>query len=75
MLNKILLIICLTILNASHAYSEIINSAELVFKINIVKKPTTRPQTVAYVPGEKKYYIAVRIYCKIFKALYKLCNR
>ena len=58
MLNKIILIICLTFLNASHAYSEIINSAELVFKINIVKKPTTRPQTVAYVPGEKKYYIA-----------------
>jgi len=58
MLNKIILIICLTFLNSSHAYSEIINSAELVFKINIVKKPTTRPQTVAYVPGEKKYYIA-----------------
>ena len=58
MLNKIILIICLTFLNASHAYSEIINNAELVFKINIVKKPTTRPQTVAYVPGEKKYYIA-----------------
>ena len=58
MLKNILLLLCLTILNIGHAHAEINENAELVFKINLTKKPTTRPQTVAYIPGEKKYYIA-----------------
>ena len=58
MLKNILLLLCLTILNIGHAHAEINENAELAFKINLTKKPTTRPQTVAYIPGEKKYYIA-----------------
>ena len=58
MLKNILLLLCLTILNIGHTHAEINENAELAFKINLTKKPTTRPQTVAYVPGEKKYYIA-----------------
>jgi hypothetical protein len=40
------------------ATGEIINDAELAFKIILKKAPTTRPQTVAYISAEKKYYIA-----------------
>jgi len=58
MLKNILLLLCLTILNIGHAHAEINENAELAFKINLTKKPTTRPQTVAYIPSEKKYYIA-----------------
>ena len=58
MLKNILLLLCLTILNIGHAHAEINENAELAFKINLTKKPTTRPQTIAYIPGEKKYYIA-----------------
>ena len=58
MLKNILLLLCLTILNIGHVHAEINENAELVFKINLTKKPTTRPQTIAYIPGEKKYYIA-----------------
>ena len=58
MLKNILLLLCLTILNIGHTHAEINENAELAFKINLTKKPTTRPQTVAYIPSEKKYYIA-----------------
>ena len=58
MLKNILTLVCLTILNISYTYAEINKNAEFAFKINLTKKPTTRPQTIAYVPGEKKYYIA-----------------
>lgn len=39
-------------------FSEILPDAELAFKIELKKEPTSRPQTVAYLPVEKKYYIA-----------------
>jgi hypothetical protein len=32
--------------------------AQLEMKIPLSKEPSTRPMTVAYIPGEKKYYIA-----------------
>ena len=38
--------------------AEIKEQAELIFKIPLKKEPTTRPQTIAYIPVEKKYYIA-----------------
>ena len=38
--------------------AKIIENAELAFKIPLVKPPTSMPQTVAYIPVEKKYYIA-----------------
>ena len=43
---------------ASNINAEIKEQAELVFKIPLKKQPTTRPQTLAYIPVEKKYYIA-----------------
>ena len=58
MLKNILILVCLVILNSSYTYAEINQNAEFIFKINLAKKPTTRPQTIAYVPGEKKYYVA-----------------
>lgn len=38
--------------------AKIIEDAELAFKIPLVKPPTSMPQTVAYIPVEKKYYVA-----------------
>ena len=38
--------------------AKIIENAEIAFKITLVKPPTSMPQTVAYIPVEKKYYIA-----------------
>jgi hypothetical protein len=38
--------------------AEILPEAALGIKIPLTKKPTTRPQTVAYVPNFKRYYIA-----------------
>ncbi len=36
----------------------LMNKQNLIFKIPLKKEPTTRPQTIAYIPVEKKYYIA-----------------
>lgn len=58
MLKNILILLCLAILNINYVSAEINPNAEFVFKIKLTKKPTTRPQTIAYVPVEKKYYIA-----------------
>lgn len=38
--------------------AEVITEAQLGIKIPLVKKPTTRPMTVAYVPLNQTYYIA-----------------
>jgi len=43
---------------ASTANAEILPEAEVGIKIPMVKKPTTRPFTVAHIPGFKRYYIA-----------------
>ena len=56
MFKNILFLLCLTILNVTNISAEINKNAEFVFKIKLAKKPTTRPQTIAYIPGEKKYY-------------------
>lgn len=40
------------------AHAEILPEAEVGIKIPLNKKPTTRPMTVAYIPGFKHYYIA-----------------
>ncbi len=58
MLKKILLLTCLTVLNTANLHAEINKNAEFIFKINLAKEPTTKPQTIAYVPVEKKYYVA-----------------
>ena len=58
MLKKTLLLTCLTVLNTANLHAEINKDAEFIFKINLAKEPTTKPQTIAYVPVEKKYYVA-----------------
>ncbi|MBC7698360.1 MAG: hypothetical protein H7Z70_08355 [Bacteroidia bacterium] len=40
------------------ASAEILPEAQLGIKIPLVKKPSTRPITVAHIPGLKRYYIA-----------------
>jgi len=58
-MKKLLLVLLSTAtVFASSINAEIKEQAELVFKIPLKKQPTTRPQTLAYIPVEKKYYIA-----------------
>lgn len=38
--------------------AQVLPEAALGVKITLAKKPTTRPMTVAYIPGLKRYYIA-----------------
>lgn len=46
-------------LAASHfAQSQVLPEATLGIKITLTKKPTSRPMTIAYIPGLKRYYIA-----------------
>lgn len=40
------------------AHAAILPEAEIGIKIPLVKKPSTRPMTVAYIPAFKHYYIA-----------------
>jgi hypothetical protein len=40
------------------AYAEILVDAQVGIKIPLVKKSSTRPMTVAHIPGLKRYYIA-----------------
>jgi len=56
--QKILLIFLLSTFSLASLNAEILENAQLVLKINIERPPTSRPQTVAFIPGEKKYYVA-----------------
>jgi hypothetical protein len=47
-----------TVLFSLASQAEILPQAELGIKIPLAKKSTTRPMTVAYIPGLKRYYIA-----------------
>ena len=38
--------------------AEILAEAQVGIKIPLTQKPSTRPMTVAYIPGLKRYYIA-----------------
>ena len=40
------------------AQAEILPEAQVGIKIPLIKKPTTRPMTVAHIPALKRYYIA-----------------
>lgn len=48
----------LAIAMPSAVQAEVLPVAELGVKIPLIKKPTTRPMTVAYVPVHQTYYIA-----------------
>jgi hypothetical protein len=52
------LLMTATSLYITPLYAEILPEAELGIKLPLVKKPTTRPMTVAYVPLYNSYYIA-----------------
>ncbi|MBT4182978.1 MAG: hypothetical protein HOE03_02755, partial [Nitrosomonadales bacterium] len=55
-MKKIMLVLLSTItVYAGSLNAEIKEQAELIFKIPLKKEPTTRPQTIAYIPVEKKY--------------------
>ncbi|TXI46151.1 hypothetical protein [Methylophilus sp.] len=54
---KILSVLALSCLALS-AQAEILPEAEVGVKIPLVKKPTTRPMAVAYLPSNQHYYIA-----------------
>lgn len=49
-----LALLCLSLTSQA----EILPEAEVGIKIPLTKKPTTRPMTVAYFPGNQHYYIA-----------------
>ncbi len=51
------LLVCTLFTNFS-LQAEVLPQAELGIKIPLAKKSTTRPMTVAYIPGLKRYYIA-----------------
>lgn len=54
---KIIIALCFLIFNYS-IYADVLPEAKSEVKITLARKPTTRPMTVAFIPGHKKYYIA-----------------
>lgn len=54
LISTLTLVISIT----STAQAEVLPVAELGIKIPLIKKPTTRPMTVAYIPIHQTYYIA-----------------
>lgn len=56
-LNKHLILASLLMTSFS-LQAQVLPTAELGIKIPLIKKPTTRPMTVAYEPNLKRYYIA-----------------
>ena len=44
--------------STSFLHAQVLPAAEVGIKIALSQKPTTRPMTVAYIPGLKRYYIA-----------------
>jgi len=55
---RIIYTILFTLFISLNIQAEILPEAKLEMKIPLSKEPSTRPMTVAYIPGEKKYYIA-----------------
>ena len=55
---RIIYTILFTLFISINIQAEILPEAKLEMKIPLTKEPSTRPMTVAYIPGEKKYYIA-----------------
>jgi hypothetical protein len=52
------LALSVVVLFCTPLYAEVLPQAELSIKIPLIKKPTTRPMTVAYMPIHQNYYIA-----------------
>ncbi len=51
-------LIATTLMLSSISQAQVLPAAELGIKIVLTQKPTTRPMTVAYIPGLKRYYVA-----------------
>ena len=51
-------VISVGLISTNFLNAQVLPAAELVLKIELAQKPTTRPMTVAYIPGLKRYYIA-----------------
>ncbi len=51
---KIIIALSFLILNYS-IFADVLPEAQSEIKITLAKKPTTRPMTVAFIPGQKKY--------------------
>ncbi|MDD2833429.1 MAG: hypothetical protein PHD12_05390 [Methylotenera sp.] len=58
MRTSLLLLSLISIASAPMAQAELLSEAQTGIKITLVKKPSTRPMTVAHIPGLKRYYIA-----------------
>lgn len=52
------LFISTLLLSASAIHAQVLPEASIGLKIPLTQKPTSRPMTVAYIPGLKRYYIA-----------------
>jgi hypothetical protein len=52
------LLVSTLIMSTSAAQAQVLPQATIGIKIPLVQKPTTRPMTVAHIPGLKRYYIA-----------------
>lgn len=46
------------VISTSTTHAQVLPEAAIGLKIALTLKPTTRPMTVAYIPGLKRYYIA-----------------
>ncbi len=46
------------VISTSTTHAQVLPEAAIGLKIALTQKPTTRPMTVAYIPGLKRYYIA-----------------
>ena len=55
---RIIYTVLFILLTSLHTFAEVLPEAQLEMKIPLSKEPSTRPMTVAFIPGEKKYYIA-----------------
>lgn len=51
-------IVAMAAFTSASLQAEVLPVAELIVKIPLIKKPTTRPMTVAYVPIHQNYYVA-----------------
>ena len=55
---RIIYTVLFILLTSLNTFAEVLPEAQLEMKIPLSKEPSTRPMTVAFIPGEKKYYIA-----------------
>ena len=55
---RIIYTVLFILFTSLNTFAEVLPEAKLEMKIPLSIEPSTRPMTVAFIPGEKKYYIA-----------------